>query len=132
MAMGVSTATITGWIGKGMLRASRRGWNRTEAQHGDGYTIHERDVAAFIVQNTAHVSLAKMEPNKFWLIDLLARCAAPASATGRQKRDAIVQLAEVRPDLTPAQIAEMTGSTPNSVSSTLSKARSDARSQEAA
>ncbi|GAN49677.1 hypothetical protein ACXR8U_13905 [Methylobacterium radiotolerans] len=87
-AMGVMTATVTGWVNKGLLRASRRGWNRTSAQNGDGYIIHERDVAAFIVQHTAYISLAKLEPNKFWLVDLLVRCGAPATATGRQKRSA--------------------------------------------
>lgn len=74
-AMGVRTETVTGWIKRDLLKATRRGWDRTEEQRGDGYVIHERDVAAFVLRYPAHVSLAKMEPNKFWFLDLLSRHA---------------------------------------------------------
>jgi hypothetical protein len=131
-AMGVTTTIVTGWITKGLLLASRRGTARTEAQHGDGYVIHERAVAQFVVQHPGSISLAKLEPNKVWFIDLMARCAAPASTSGRQKRDVIVQIAQARPDLTPERIAEMVDSTPNSVSSTISQAKAAERRQVAA
>lgn len=74
-AMGVTTKAVTNWIDRGLLKATRRGWEITSPIKGDGYTIHERDVAAFVIRYPAHVSLAKMEPNKFWFLDLLSRHA---------------------------------------------------------
>ena len=83
-AMGVTTNVVMGWIKRSLLVATRRGWDRAEAQKGDGYVIHERDVAAFVLRYPAHVNLAKIEPNKFWFLDLLARHARTLGATGRQ------------------------------------------------
>lgn len=76
-AMGTTTKTVTSWIKRDLLKASRRGWDRTETQSGDGYVIHERDVASFVLRFPAHVSLAKLEPNKFWFLDLMSRHAKP-------------------------------------------------------
>lgn len=84
-AMGVSIATVTGWIKKGLLRAKPRGLNRQAQQGGDGYVIHEREVAAFIIHHAAHVTLAKLEPNKDWFIDLLIRCGRSRSTSNRQR-----------------------------------------------
>ena len=67
-AMGTTTKTVIGWITRGLLKASRRGWEITS--RGDGYLIHERDVAAFVLRYPAHVSLAKLEPNKFWFLEI--------------------------------------------------------------
>lgn len=83
-AMGTTTTTVMGWVKRDLLKAGRRGWDRSEAQRGDGYIIHEADVAAFVMQYPAHISLAKLEPNKFWFLDLLARYARSVGATGRQ------------------------------------------------
>lgn len=79
--MGVRTGKVTAWIKDGLLKASRRGSARTDAQNGDGYVIHERDVAAFILRYPAHISLTRIEPNKFWFLDLLARYAKKVSVT---------------------------------------------------
>lgn len=67
--MGVDVKGVTTWIAKGWLRAKRRGTERVEAQGGDLWWIHRRDVRAFIVENVAAVDLRKVD--KFWLVDLL-------------------------------------------------------------
>lgn len=88
-AMGVGTSKVTGWIKADLLKAERRGSARTEAQNGDGYVIHEREVARFVLRYPAHVSLTKLEPNKFWFLDLMARYAKPVSvARIQQPREA--------------------------------------------
>lgn len=71
--MGVDSHVIAGWIGKGWLRAKRRGTERVAEQGGDQWWIHRRDVRAFIVENVAAVDLRKVD--KFWFIDLLAGAA---------------------------------------------------------
>lgn len=68
--MGVDATTVAGWISRGLLKAKRRGTDRTSAQGGDQHWIHLRDVRAFIVDNAAVVDLRKVD--KFWFIDLLA------------------------------------------------------------
>lgn len=133
-AMGVDRAVVAKWIKQGWLTAKPRGTSRTEAQGGDTYLIHEREVAAFVVAYVAQISLAKIEPNKAWFVDLMARCAAPAgaSSTDRDKRRRIVSLACSRPDLSVGQIAEMVDSTSRSVSATLSSHRRQERERAAA
>ncbi|WP_066923115.1 hypothetical protein [Methylobacterium sp. CCH5-D2] len=82
--MGVDPKIVVGWIRNGWLAARTR-WQPTKDSPGrEGFIIHERDVARFIVAHPTRVSLAKLEPNKVWLIDLLARHARPATTTGRQ------------------------------------------------
>ncbi|PKP99092.1 MAG: hypothetical protein CVT74_08895 [Alphaproteobacteria bacterium HGW-Alphaproteobacteria-13] len=68
--MGIDAKTVTGWIGRGLLKASRRGTGRTSAQGGDQFWIRVRDVRAFIIDNAAVVDLRKVD--KFWFIDLVA------------------------------------------------------------
>lgn len=74
--MGVDAKTVTRWIDKGWLKAGRRGTDRVAAQGGDQWWIHHKDVARFIVENTAAVDLRKVE--KFWFVDVLARYGTPA------------------------------------------------------
>ncbi len=131
-ALGVHGRTVQGWIRTGLLIAKPRGTNRVEAQGGDSFIIHERDVARFVVENPHHVSLAKIEPNKAWFIDLMARCAASTSDGVRDKGQRIYALASARPDLTHAQIADMLDSTPKAVSVVISRLRSAQRQQVAA
>lgn len=69
--MGVDAKVVTGWITKGWLKAQRRGTDRTEAQGGDQWWIHRRDVRTFIIQNAAAVDLRKIV-DKEWFVDLLA------------------------------------------------------------
>lgn len=122
-AMGVDTSIVTKWVKAGWLHATPRGTNRTDAQGGDTYIIHERDVARFVVEHVGRVNLAKIEPNKAWFVDLMARCAASTPDGIRDKGKRIAALAEQRPDLTRTQIAEMTDSTPSAVSVVLSRVR---------
>ncbi len=68
--MGVDAKTVSSWIARGLLRARRRGTDRTDAQGGDQHWIHLRDVRAFIVDNAAIVDIRKVD--KFWFIDLVA------------------------------------------------------------
>jgi hypothetical protein len=68
--MGVDAKSVTGWIARGLLKAGRRGTDRTAGQGGDQYWIHLRDVRAFITNNASVVDIRKVD--KFWLIDLLA------------------------------------------------------------
>ena len=68
--MGVDAKTVTGWIARGLLKASRRGTDRTSAQGGDQHWIRVRDVRAFIIDNAAAVDIRKVD--KFWFIDLVA------------------------------------------------------------
>ncbi|BAI99010.1 hypothetical protein Sj15T_10070 [Sphingobium sp. TA15] len=68
--MGVDAKTVSGWIARGLLKARRRGTERTAAQGGDQHWIHLRDVRGFIIDNAAVVDIRKVD--KFWFIDLLA------------------------------------------------------------
>lgn len=69
--MGVDAKTVGGWIARGLLRARRRGTDRTVAQGGDQHWIHLRDVRVFIIDNAAIVDIRKVD--RFWFIDLVAR-----------------------------------------------------------
>ncbi|TFZ55569.1 hypothetical protein E4V01_21850 [Methylorubrum sp. Q1] len=86
--MGVDGATVMKWIRNGWLEAKPRGQARTEAQRGDGWIIHERAVVAFAVKHPTRISLSKLEPNKVWFLDLMARYARTVGATGRQQMSA--------------------------------------------
>ncbi len=68
--MGVDAKTVAGWITRELLKARRRGTERTIAQGGDQHWIHLRDVRSFIIDNAAAVDIRKVD--KFWFIDLLA------------------------------------------------------------
>lgn len=74
--MGVDGKTVTRWIEKGWLKAARRGTDRVATQGGDQWWIHHKDVARFIIENTAAVDVRKVE--KFWFVDVLARYGKPA------------------------------------------------------
>lgn len=65
-AMGVDRKTVTLWIDKGWLKATRR--QKTETD--DYWWIHRKDIRRFIVDNIVVVDLRKVE--KFWFVDLLA------------------------------------------------------------
>lgn len=87
-AMGVDGATVVKWIRNGWLEAKPRGLARPASQGGDGWIIHERAVVAFAVKHPTRISLSKIEPNKVWFIDLMARYARTIGATGRQQMSA--------------------------------------------
>jgi hypothetical protein len=67
---GVDRNGIRKWIAKGWLKAERRGTDRTEAQGGDEYKIHRKEVRKLVVENVAAIDIRKVE--KFWFVDLLA------------------------------------------------------------
>ena len=67
---GIDDHTIIRWIGKGWLKAKRRGTNRTEAQRGDHWYIKDRWIRDFIIDNVAVIDMRKVD--KYWLVDLLA------------------------------------------------------------
>lgn len=68
--LGIDQHAVSTWISKGLLKAKRRGTDRTEANGGDMYWIHRKDIRAFIIGNAAVIDIRKVE--KFWFIDLLA------------------------------------------------------------
>ena len=70
MLLGVNGRTISAWIEKGLLGATRRGTNRVAQQGGDEWSISRRQVFDFVVSNAHVVDLRKVE--KYWFIDILA------------------------------------------------------------
>ena len=52
-----------------MLRATRRGTERTERQGGDTYWIAHKAVHAFVLTYPDEIDLRKVE--KWWFLDLL-------------------------------------------------------------
>jgi len=68
-AFGVDVKTITRWIEKGYLKATRRGTKRTEAQGGDIWWIKEKDIKNFIIKNIHIIDIRKID--KYWMVDIL-------------------------------------------------------------
>jgi hypothetical protein len=66
--MGVNPKTVTRWIATGMLKADRRGTERSAVQGGDHHWIHRKAVRSFVRDNAAAVDLRKVD--RFWFIDL--------------------------------------------------------------
>jgi hypothetical protein len=66
---GVDPTTVSAWIERGWLKATRRGTARTEAQGGDHWWIKRKDVRGFIAENAGVIDLRKVD--KVWFIDLL-------------------------------------------------------------
>lgn len=67
---GVDSHTVTRWIEQGWLKASRRGTQRIEAQHGDHWWIKRKDVHNFIKETFQMIDFRKVD--KTFLVDLLA------------------------------------------------------------
>jgi hypothetical protein len=65
--MGVDRKTVSGWIAKGWLKATRREATATD----DFWWIHRKDIARFIVDNVVAIDIRKVD--KFWFVDLLAQ-----------------------------------------------------------
>jgi hypothetical protein len=68
-AFGVDPKTVTRWIEKGYLKATKRGTNRTEAQGGDMWWIEEKDIRSFIISHVQIIDFRKIE--KHWIVDML-------------------------------------------------------------
>jgi hypothetical protein len=73
---GIDSKAIAAWIGKGWLKAERRGTARTEQQGGDEWWIHRKNIRQFIIENTAAFDIRKVE--KFWFVELLANRSVAA------------------------------------------------------
>jgi hypothetical protein len=68
-AFGVDSHKVTYWIHRNMLRATRRGTERTERQGGDTYWIAHKAVHEFVLAHPDEIDLRKVE--KWWFLDLL-------------------------------------------------------------
>src|ERR1700691_1114197 len=69
LAFGVDSHKVTHWIHRNMLRATRRGTERTERQGGDTYWIAHKAVHDFVLAHPDEIDLRKVE--KWWFLDLL-------------------------------------------------------------
>lgn len=113
--MGVDRKSVSLWIAKGWLKATRR----AATEKDDRWSIHHLDVARFVVDHLAHVDIRKVD--KHWFVDLLIHSGAPQRKAN--KYELIADLVARRPDLTNQQIAEMVDSTAKAVAVTKSKIR---------
>lgn len=68
-AFGVDVHKVMTWIRRGLLRAKRRGTERTLSQGGDIYWIPQREVRRFVLRAPEEIDLARVE--KIWFLDLL-------------------------------------------------------------
>ena len=68
-AFGVDAHKVCTWIHRGLLRADRRGTDRTRQQGGDTWWIPISSVRKFILRAPEEIDLARVE--KFWFLDLL-------------------------------------------------------------
>jgi hypothetical protein len=69
-AFGVNCHKVARWIHRKMLRAIKRGTDRTEVQNGDSYWITHNAVRDFVYRYPDEVDLAKVE--KLWFLDLVS------------------------------------------------------------
>jgi hypothetical protein len=69
-AFGVDIHKVLVWIRRGLLKAERRGTERTAAQGGDIWWISHREVRRFILRAPEELDLARVE--KIWFLDLLS------------------------------------------------------------
>ena len=68
-ALGIDNHVVSRWIHSGHLKAQPRGAARGEAQHGDAYLIHEKDVRRFIIEHPTDIDLRKVD--QLWFLDLI-------------------------------------------------------------
>ena len=69
-AFGVDSHKVGLWIRRKMLRATRRGTDRTEAQGGDSYWITHDAAREFVYRHPDEIDLARVE--KLWFLDLVS------------------------------------------------------------
>jgi len=69
LAFGVDGHKVTYWINRQMLKATRRGTARTEAQGGDAFWITHHAVRDFVLKYPDEIDLRKVE--KWWFLDLV-------------------------------------------------------------
>lgn len=66
--LGVDGKTVTNWITRGWLKASKRG-TRLARHDRDHWVITDDEVRRFVRNYTAHVDIRRVD--KFWFVDLL-------------------------------------------------------------
>lgn len=64
--MGVDRKTVSGWIARGLLKATRR----AASDKDDFWAIHRKDIRRFVIDNVAVIDLRKVD--KFWFVDMMA------------------------------------------------------------
>jgi hypothetical protein len=69
-AFGVDSHKVVLWIRRKMLRATKRGTDRTEAQGGDSYWITHIAAREFVYRYPDQIDLARVE--KLWFLDLVS------------------------------------------------------------
>ncbi|MDR9502676.1 MAG: hypothetical protein RI601_12865, partial [Desulfurivibrionaceae bacterium] len=67
--LGVDIKTVTRWIEKGWLTATRKGTKRTAAQGGDQWHIKRKHIREFIIESIGIIDIRKVD--KVWLVDIL-------------------------------------------------------------
>lgn len=68
--MGIDAKKVVRWITTGRLKAKRAGTARTEAQGGDEWEIHRRDVRAFLISHLGDWDHRRCD--QLWLVEILA------------------------------------------------------------
>lgn len=110
LCFGVSTTAIIHWIRQGWLIAEASRSCECVASAPNAYVIHAADVAAFALAHPTRVSFTKLEPNKVWFLDLIARFPrAPSREDGTLQRR-IRSVAAARPEIDDADLAALLGS----------------------
>lgn len=66
---GIDNHRIHSWIAGGMLRAERRGTDRSPKQGGDIYWIRKEDVHTFLMNHADEYDLRRVE--KWWFLNLI-------------------------------------------------------------
>ncbi len=68
--MGVDPTTVSGWIERGLLVATKRGTARLPQQGGDQWWIHRKNARRFVIENAGVIDIRKVDKISF--IELLA------------------------------------------------------------
>jgi len=70
MCLGVDSHFITSAIKAGLLKARKRGTDRTKQQGGDMWYISDKSIRKFIIENVHAIDLRKVD--KYWYTDIVA------------------------------------------------------------
>ena len=70
ICFGIDNNVVTRWIKEGLLKAQKRGTERTEQQGGDIYYIKDVWIKDFVKENIGIIDIRKLD--KFWFVDVMA------------------------------------------------------------
>jgi hypothetical protein len=113
-AFGVSAGRVHGWIRKGWLIAEKI------EGYAHGFRIDEMDIARFAVEHPSAFMLAHLERDKAWFLDLVGRYVHTAVRNDGTMGRRVRSLAGACPDMGPGEIAEVLGTTRETVRNALS------------